>query len=42
VFVLCVVAVLFNLLPPGGGRRMTLVERRGRALRLYFFQERPG
>ena len=42
VSVLGVVANLFSLLPPGGGRRMTLVERRGRALRLFFFQERPG
>jgi len=39
---LVVVATLFSLLPPGGDRRIALAERRGRALRLFFFQERPG
>jgi hypothetical protein len=37
-----VVTARLSLVPPRGGRLVTLVEKRRRALRLFFILERPG
>ena len=37
-----VVTTRLSLVPPRGGRLVTLVEKRRRALRLFFILERPG
>jgi hypothetical protein len=37
-----VVTARFSLIPPRDGRLVTLVEKRRRALRLFFILERPG